>query len=253
MSDGRFFDEYPRFYESSQTAAHADRLNARHEAIIGRNRELLSGRRVLDLASHDGRWSFAALQAGARHITGIEARPHLIEHARETFSAYGVAPERYTFRQGDVFSLLEAESFEVDVVLCLGFMYHTFRHLELVKLLADTGARHVVVDTEIVPRELTKGAAGRDPRDPERLIWKNPFVVQLLLDPVEHEAMAVGDDFTREGHTPVGRPSAEVVGLLFSHFGFTVTEVDWGDVIAKGYRQVNDYAQGWRATFVASR
>lgn len=244
MTHGRFFDDYPRFYESSQTAAHADRLNARHAAIVDRNRDLLRGARVLDLASHDGRWSFAALGAGALHVVGIEARPHLVDNAAASFAALGVAPERYLFRQGDLFDLLASETFEVDVVLCLGFLYHTIRHAELVRLIAGTSARHVVVDTEIVPRELTRAASGRDPRDPERLIWKNPFVVQLLLDPVEHEAMAAGDDATRDGHALVGRPSAEAVGLLFSHFGFAVSEVDWGDLVAAGYRHVSDYAQG---------
>ena len=253
MSHGRFFDRYPRFFSSSQTAAHADRLNARHEVIIERHRELLSGRRVLDLASHDGRWSFAALQAGASHVVGLEARAHLVDNARENLAAYGVSADRYEFRQGDLFTLLATESFEVDLILCLGFLYHTHRHVELVQRISATEARQVIVDTEIVPRELTKAAAGRDPRDSERLIWKNPFVVQLLLDPVEHEAMAVGDELTRDGHALVGRPSAEAVGLLFSHFGFTVSEVDWSEVIAAGYRQINDYKQGWRSTFLASR
>jgi predicted nicotinamide N-methyase len=33
-----------------------------------RNRALIHGRRVLDLASHDGCWMLAALDVGARHV-----------------------------------------------------------------------------------------------------------------------------------------------------------------------------------------
>jgi hypothetical protein len=50
-----FFDDYPAFYASSRTAAFPARLGLRHRAIIERNRDVLAGARVLDLASHDGR------------------------------------------------------------------------------------------------------------------------------------------------------------------------------------------------------
>jgi hypothetical protein len=59
-----FFDQFPRFYESSETATHPGRLNLRHQAMIGDNLDIFEGAKVLDIASHDGRWSFAALQAG---------------------------------------------------------------------------------------------------------------------------------------------------------------------------------------------
>ena len=49
----RFFDEYPRFLETSRTGPGLDRLNARYTALIHENRELIDGATVLDLASHD--------------------------------------------------------------------------------------------------------------------------------------------------------------------------------------------------------
>lgn len=71
----KFFDPYAQFLTTSATSASPSRLNARHAAIIQGNLELFRGKRVLDIASHDGRWSFAALHAGAKHVTGIEIRP----------------------------------------------------------------------------------------------------------------------------------------------------------------------------------
>ena len=56
-----FFDAYPRFYETSKTSASRGRLNLRYEAIFGENADVFRGARVLDIASHDGRWSLAAL------------------------------------------------------------------------------------------------------------------------------------------------------------------------------------------------
>lgn len=79
-----FFDRVPGFFETSETSSFRWRLNLRHEAIFTENADLLSGARVLDIASHDGRWSMAALQAGAAHVTGVEARPDLVAHATTT-------------------------------------------------------------------------------------------------------------------------------------------------------------------------
>ena len=135
-----FSEDYPRFIEVSELTASSDsqpdapgqrrsgrsaleqanRMNERYEAIFASNRDIFEGARVLDLASHDGRYSFAAMQTGAAHVTGIEARQSLIDRARDTFDFYGQNPETYRFICGDVFEALAEEKFEVDVVLCLG-------------------------------------------------------------------------------------------------------------------------------------
>jgi hypothetical protein len=43
----QFFDQYDRFYATSQTSPYPHRLNGRYEAIIARNAHLLSGKRIL--------------------------------------------------------------------------------------------------------------------------------------------------------------------------------------------------------------
>lgn len=77
-----FFDRFPEFYDSGN-ATPADsiraRLNARYEAIIENNLRLIRGKRILDLGSHDGSWSFAAIEAGANHVLGVEPRPELVD------------------------------------------------------------------------------------------------------------------------------------------------------------------------------
>jgi hypothetical protein len=61
---------------------------------------------VLDLASHDGRYSFAALKSGAAHVTGVEVRQSLIDGAQDAFAFYGQDPKTYGFLRGDVFEVL---------------------------------------------------------------------------------------------------------------------------------------------------
>ena len=145
-----FFDEYPAFYESSMTAVFPRRLDLRHKAMIEANRDILAGARVLDLASHDGRWSFAALKAGAKHVTGVEARAELVDNANKLFAGYGIPTEDYQFVQGDMFRILQEHKFDVDVVLCLGFVYHTLRYGELFHGIIDTDPQYCILDTKVM-------------------------------------------------------------------------------------------------------
>ena len=81
-----FAEDYPRFMEASELEPQPQRLNERYEALFASNRDIFDGARVLDLASHDGRYSFAALKTGAEHVTGVEVRESLVGKAEETFA-----------------------------------------------------------------------------------------------------------------------------------------------------------------------
>src|SRR5205814_1234121 len=107
-----FFDRYSRFYETSQTTPYRGRLNLRYEAIFAENRDVFDGATVLDIASHDGRFSLAALACGAKSVIGIEARPDLVEHATDTLAAYGWGPDRCSFLTGDVFDVFAKREFD---------------------------------------------------------------------------------------------------------------------------------------------
>jgi predicted nicotinamide N-methyase len=86
----RFFDEYERFYRTSDTSPAPERLDFRYHLIIEQNQRLLTGKRVVEIASHDGRWAFAAIKAGARYVRGVEPRQRLVDNAFDTFSSYGI-------------------------------------------------------------------------------------------------------------------------------------------------------------------
>jgi hypothetical protein len=237
---GGFFGQFDRFLTTSKTSPFLLRLNGRHEAIIAANAQLLRGKQILDIASHDGRWTFAALKAGAAHVTGIEPRQELIVNARNTFTAYGVAANAYEFICGDVFDVLAHRPLSFDAVLCLGFYYHTIRHVELFDRLDRSGANHIVIDTAIA-------AADGD---------GNSGVIRLWPDPVELEANACIDSSTRGGSTIVGHPSRAAVRYIASHFGFDTSEFDWRAFFSRNpgsAKDMADYAADQRTTFCCSR
>lgn len=227
-----FFDDYPAFCGSGGTAASPRRLNLRHGAIIEANRDVLAGARVLDLASHDGRWSFAALKAGARHVIGVEARDVLVDNANEHFAHYDVPADQYEFVAGDMFRVLQERDFEVDVVMCLGFIYHTLRYGELFSAIRATGAAYSILDTKV-------------------MVSDEPLV-RLFSNQTDRQANAAEDDLSTGGRALAGYPSVAALELMLDVYGFDVEEqFDWAgrlDARPGQARALRGYSTGERVT-----
>jgi predicted RNA methylase len=219
-----FGDDYPRFIELSDLTPKAqplysrerhrgaieqrNRMNERYEAMIGSNRDILDGARVLDLASHDGRFSFGALKAGAAHVTGVEVRQSLVDRAYEAFAFYEQPPETYRFLCGDVFEVLSKEKFDVDVVLCFGFLYHTYRHTELMYRIHNLAPRHMIVDTMVTRA-------------------KQQTLKVIYEEDVEDVRSAAQDAYS-VGRVLVLRPSVLALEMLLSAYGFEIESMyDW--------------------------
>ena len=232
-----FFDENPEFLETSNTAASRGRLNLRHLGIIMENQDVLKGSRVVDIASHDGRWAYAALDAGAAHVTGIEGRPELVDHACRTFAEKGVAPDAYRFLQGDVHEKLQDSGVKADVVMCLGFLYHTSRYAELFAGIASTEAEYVIVDTRV-------------------LLGVQGPMVEVRAERTAHQATALRDRYALGDRVISAVPSEEAVVLMLEAAGYVVDHrTDWTRLLDQHprARQVIQYRNGRRVTFRARR
>jgi SAM-dependent methyltransferase len=187
----RFFREHDVFLSSEERASDVlTRLDARYHAIIEHGRDAIDGARILDMASHNGRWSLAALCNGAAHVLGVEARPSLVAAANRNVMRYGIADNRYHFVVGDVHKeIRRLEPGQVDTILCLGFFYHTIQHFQLLAEFKRLAPRHLIIDTAInrsrdyrivVTRERTSDplmAAG-----PDRWAWTGRLSGPLLED-----------------------------------------------------------------------
>ena len=227
-----FFDKYPRFFESSETATYPGRLNLRHQAIIGDNLEIFEGANVLDIASHDGRWSFAALRAGAASVVGVEGRPDLVDAARDTFEHYGADPARYRFVAGDLFHALAEKPGQFDVVLCLGFLYHTLRYNELFAGIRQCNPQHLIIDTQVA-----KGQHS---------------AIRLRVENSAHQSNSIADDFSHEGRVLTGRPTHNGLNMIASAYGFELEGyADWAGLLrdnTESARHYEAYSTGARIT-----
>jgi hypothetical protein len=239
-----FFDQHPEFYGTGNAGPVAPesvkrRLNARHDVIIEANAAALAGRTVVDLGSHDGRWTFAALQSGAKHATGIEPRQELVTAAQGHLAAKSVDPTTYGFVVGDALSSLAEGSLQAEVLLVLGVFYHFSYHVELLEQLRATGAQTIIIDTLVGP----PGPQGR---------FANS--ISFIAEPVDDVSNASNEIYPGAGVSIVGFPSRRAMTFLFNAFGYDLREIDWAPYVAKwGVDGIQDYQDRSRGTFVANR
>jgi hypothetical protein len=227
-----FFEKHPRFFATSRTGPLRGRLNLRYEAIFAENRDIFAGAKVIDIASHDGRWSLAALETGAAAVVGIEARGDLVDAARDNLAHYGAHAGRYRFVAGDVFDVLSREAESADVVLCLGFLYHTLRYPELMRRIRDLGPRYLVIDTVVLP-------------------GRTKPLVQLHTERAERQGNAAGDSLMHGDKTLVGWPSVRGLEFLVETYGFEVERYsDWASLLRDNPEidNISDYAEARRVT-----
>jgi hypothetical protein len=223
---GRFFDSYPAFYRTGYSTP-PNRLAARHRALIEENRALIAGSSVLDIASHDGRWSFAALHAGAREVVGIEARPELVAAAEENFRAHGAGS--YRFLTGDVHERI-AEVASADVVFLFGFFYHTIHHALLLAQIRRLAPRALLIDSEVDP-------------------GVEAPTIRLREDDARNPLSAVSSDGER---ALVGLPSRSALDWLLKSAHFSPRYYDWQKAGITDWDAIEDYRDGKRVSLVAT-
>jgi SAM-dependent methyltransferase len=214
-----FIDTLPRY--KALDRPQANRLNLRRRFIISPVRKDIKGARVLDLASHDGRWCYAFAGAGARDVVGFEGRQALID-------AFPDFPDeelkaRIKIHCTDIFDGIEAaieqgETF--DVIGVLGIYYHIMDHARLLKLMRRLKPKLIIIDSEFSTRP-------------------NP-IIQLVQERTDIELNAIPE---YEGQDVIvkGVPSLQAMELMAKSAGFDLT---WHDVsdIARGQRPgVADY------------
>ncbi|MGO9873787.1 MAG: class I SAM-dependent methyltransferase [Acidimicrobiia bacterium] len=219
----RFFDEFARFVDTSETGRVAERLNGRYVALIQANRHLIEGARVLDLASHDGRFSFAALKNGAAHVIGIEHDPTLVAKSHDNMDYYRVQPSQYHFITGDVFDCLDDVE-HCDVIFCFGLFYHINNHLLLLSKIASAAPRSLIIDTNISRLE------------PPVIELRNPL----------------GGANPRPGSQLEGYPSKAALDAMLSTFGWTYDYFDWQDSRLAEHQELQDYRNGRRVSAVVN-
>lgn len=203
------------------------RLGERHKRIIDANQDAFEGASVLDIASNNGRWSYAALSAGARHVTSIEGRQDRVDEALASFETLGLS-DKVDCNVGDMFEWLWVNSSnQFDTVLCLGVYYHITDHYGLLKQIVRTQPKTIIIDSGFVRS------------------FRNAVYIKTE-DPSQHKnALPVHQGQAMEF---VGSVTLGMMIQMAWNLGYSCRPVVWDPEVIENRAAVSDYMQGARYT-----
>jgi Methyltransferase domain len=206
---------------SEPASSNPIRLQRQFDIIFSGNRNVFRGARVLDLMSSSGFWSLAALDAGARHVVGVERSVGLVESAKKAFSEHRVDVESYQFVNGD-----DPGTFEL--VLCHGYLERSDPR-QLFAQLNRLQINRVLLDTRI--------SVGKGP------------IVRLK----QRSGEEIAQKFKGRSNSILSIPNHELVTFFCDYFGFS-----WRLILAKSselsdWTGLDDYEQDRRRTYLLER
>ncbi len=266
--------ENSRFMSSSNVFVSSNRLNARSRVLIFENDGAFRGKRVLDLASHDGRFSHAALACGAAYVRGVEGRPEHVESAHRNLKDLGHDLSRYDMVAGNLVDHLRTVGVgEFDTVLCFGVFSHLIDQVEVMREVRRIAPSHFILDTWVAREkanwyermrnhrvnafvdatQLGK-AAGRS----KVLRWvqglysssTDPAYTTGSLIFLYENPKAAGATIEASGLMAWATP--KLVDMLFAHYGFDRQVVRWTEKGVADWTDLEDYRKGDRVSWVAS-
>ena len=216
-----FFDFIGDLEQYSEHKRPEMRMNRRHKFLIDDNIDDFQGARVLDLAAHDGRWSYAMAAAGASKVVGIEGRADLVKR----FENYPDAAirDKVELRVDDVFlGLDKAYAAEecYDVIAVFGLLYHLMDHYRLLVAIRKLDPEVIIIDSEFC-------LAG----------WP---MVKLIKEDTENILNATA---YYEGQKEVtkGIPSFSAMEKMAETLDYNIQWSDWNSLAEDDRHGVSDY------------
>ena len=227
-----FFDEYKEFFDTHGVRRFSNELNHRFDVIFTRNKDIFQGARVLDIASHDGRWSMAALNFGASHVTGIEGNTGLVDDSNAVFRNRNIPQDMYSFSVADMHEKLRNfQAGEFDVVLCLAVFYHTAHHSLFFDAFARMNPKCVILDTAV---------------------HKLPFhaMIRYRRSSYEKQGSTVLFEEPQTDHCFVGKPNHKWLLMAAETAGLETHELNWHDGSVKDWSRLRAYKSRGRRTYL---
>lgn len=214
-----------------------NRLNWRCQALLTQNQEAIKGQKVLDLACNNGKFSYACLKLGAKHVTGVEGRLQIVERAERLMSS--TAPQdKWRFLQGDLFDYLSSvKPGEFDTILCFGFLYHTTRQVDFFEEMKRIKPAYVIVDTTVYRKFFTFGRRG----------FKKPASLVFFTEDPTLERMTIDESGL------VALPTKSFLEYMFKLHGFSYQEISFKKAGIKNWAGLKDYRKGGRVAYIAKR
>ncbi|HAC62228.1 MAG TPA: hypothetical protein DCF68_01505 [Cyanothece sp. UBA12306] len=213
-----------------------NRFNLRCETLLTRNRALIEGKVVLDLACNTGRMSYPCLVLGAKKVIGVEARQELIDQGKEYLIDQDLK-DRMEFVKADVFDYLaSAEIKSFDTILCFGFLYHTVRQVEFFRQVKRLSPNNVIIDTSVATNYIWYGL--------KNFLEKPPMLLMISED-----ANKTSDTTDEDG--VAFWPTCSFLETMFNTIGYDYKQLDYKKNGVTNWLGLEDYKKGLRVSYVA--
>lgn len=209
------------------TARGRHRLKTRHRFCVDDMTPFFAGRRVLDIASHDGRWAYSYAKAGASEVIGVEPRRDLVESFSETFPDDAArARTNLLIDEGARFMQWCVDARErFDFIAILGFFYHTMEHFRLLDLARQLQAETIVIDSEFIMTD-------------------NP-IIQMAQEATDKVSNAVAS-YEGQQSNVIGIPSTGALERMADVLGYDVYWSHWDSLDPAERDGLGDYFRNHR-------
>lgn len=170
------------------------------------DRGAFKGKLVYDLGCCQGYWSFAAKDAGALYVHGIDASETFIREAQAAKFIFGKGG--CDFAEGD---LEDPETWRIlkprEVTLLLGCLYHTTDPIYVLRQAMAVTKETLVIDGEVIPgAEPVWKTVKRTPKEPTTVLSGLPSGLRTIPSVAAITAFLEEDGFKIE----VLKPSQEM-------------------------------------------
>ena len=207
-------------------------LNARIDNLLTRNLDYFKGKRILDIGSHMGTFSYSALELGAEFVQGIDTEEKTIERGQELFKQAKISETRYDFKVDDAFRYLEnLEEGSFDTVLCLGTIYYMVEPYQLLKLMQKVAKEAVLLDTFTAAYAAVQG---KDAPQVYRSVTEEslelPMMLTALTQP-EKKDYRLPHSFPHRDKdlSLITLPTCALLEIWFQSLRMQFTQIDWSE------------------------
>ena len=215
---------------------HFECINGRIGVLLENNYQSLKNKSILDVGSHTGIFSWAALQLGAKFVHGIDVEERTINRCMELFLEEETNPSSYTFQAENITNFLEridAKSF--NTIFCFGVLYYMAEPLNLLKLMARAAKETILIDTFTASYSAVQG---KDAPEIYPHLTSQILNLPLMIScPTQSNKKDYNlpESFNRKGRSLslISLPTKAMLELWFESLGLTWEQLDWSPHISR--------------------
>ena len=215
---------------------HPECINARIDILLNKNPEAIQNKSILDVGSHTGIFSFAALQLGAKDVYGVDVEDLTVKRCDSLFLKEGVSPKKYTFKVENIINFLEkVEENSFDTIFCFGVMYYITEPYRLLKLMARAAKDSILIDTFTAAYSAVQGKEAQHihPHLTDHIL-QLPLMIACPTQTGKKD-YTLPETFNRNGRnlSLTNLPTQSMLELWFESLNLTWRLLDWSNYITR--------------------